>query len=206
MQDTRKPDPPAGPESDKSPADLTLDLYKLLLPYSSDFRSKAVKAAMTLLGEASALGEQGAVRERSSPQGGAEPAGDFAELPMGPKALRWAQKHGITRTMLEEVFHMSGGMDIIANSIPGSSRREMTVNCYLLTGIRGLLISDIPMLEESEAIAVCKRMTAYDKNNHTANRNAVGNRMSGSKPRFTLTGPGEAAAAELIRRMTAASL
>ena len=108
--------------------------------------------------------------------------------------------------MLDEVFHLADErMEIIASSVPGANRREMAVNCYLLCGIRGLLMTDVPSLDESEAIAVCKRLTAYDKNNHTGNRNAVGNKMSGTRPTFTLTGPGEAAAAELIKHMTGAA-
>ena len=133
----------------------------------------------------------------------ADPA--FEDLKLGPKAVKWTQKHGITRAMLDEVFHLTDSqVDIIASGVPGASRREMTVNCYLLSGLRGLLKDDVPSFDDGEAIEVCKRMAAYDKNNHTTNRQAVGNKMSGSKPKFTLTGPGETAAAELVKQMTAA--
>jgi hypothetical protein len=179
----------------KSPAELALEIYNLLSPYTSESRQRAMQAAMTLLGESG--GQPQLIS--AAPQG----ADAFADLKLGPKALKWANKHGVTRAMLEEVFHLTGGeMDIIAGSVPGSSKREMTVNCYLLTGVRGLLKTDVPSLEEGDAIRVCKRLTAYDKNNHTSNRASVGNRMSGSKPSFTLTGPGETAAADLIKRMS----
>jgi hypothetical protein len=82
----------------------------------------------------------------------------------------------------------------------------MAINRYVLSGLRGLFKSDVPSLDDNEAIAVCKRMAAYDKNNHTANRQLVGNKMSGKKPTFTLTGPGEAAAAELVKQMTASQV
>ncbi|MDY6948272.1 MAG: hypothetical protein SXG53_21400, partial [Pseudomonadota bacterium] len=82
--------------------------------------------------------------------------------------------------------------------------KEMAVNCYLLCGIKGLLREDIPSLDDSDAIAVCKRLAAYDKNNHTTNRQSAGNKMSGNRPTFTLTGPGESAAAELIKQMARA--
>ena len=45
-------------------------------------------------------------------------------------------------------------------------------------------------------------MAAYDKNNHTTNRQSVGNRMSGTRPNFMLTGPGETAVAALVKQMT----
>jgi|SRR5579883_2374461 len=187
----------AGAMPGKNPAELALELYKVLLPYPSEIRQRAVQSALTSLGETEIPPQKGAAGAVSA--GIAE---EFADLKLGPKALKWIQKHGITRAMLEELFHMADGrFDITASSVPGSSKREMTVNCYLLSGVRGLLKDDAPSLDENESIAVCKRLTAYDKNNHTTNRNSIGNRMSGSKPTFTLTGPGETAAAELVKQM-----
>ncbi|HEX4049311.1 MAG TPA: hypothetical protein VHY19_00335 [Steroidobacteraceae bacterium] len=183
---------------DKSPAELSLEIYNILLPYESDVRKRVVQSALTLLGESNA----GAMGQSGLPVAGI----GFDDVKLGPKAIRWLQKHAVSREMLDEIYHLSdGAADIIANSVPGASKREMTVNCYLLSGIRGLLKDDAPLLDETEAIAVCKRLTAYDKNNHTSHRQAVGNRMTGNKPRFTLTGPGESAAAELIRQMTSST-
>ena len=186
--------------SPPSPAELALQLYNLLVPHSADIRNKAIQAAVTLLGDGGSPSPV-ALSSQSLPGTGA--VGEFADLRLGPRALKWIQKYGITRAILDEVFHLeSGDVDVIASTIPGTSKREMTINCYLLCGVRGLLKGDIPSLDEAEAIAVCKRLTAYDRNNHTTNRQAVGNRMSGTKPAFTLTGPGETAAAELLKRMS----
>jgi hypothetical protein len=183
----------------KSPAELALEIYNILQPHTSDVRVRAIQSAMTSLGET-------AVPQLSNiPRAiGGSADHDFGDLRLGPKAVKWAQKHGITRTMFEEVFHLTDSqVEIIASSVPGTSRREMTINCYLLSGLRGLLKDDASSFDDSDAIEVCKRMAAYDKNNHTANRQLVGNRMSGTRPKFTLTGPGEAAAAELVKQMTA---
>lgn len=177
----------------RNPAELALTIYNLLAPYDSEIRVRVMQSAMTLLGETSVRAP------RDSPVS----LGGFDDLKLGPKALKWIQRHSISREMLEEVFHLTGdGVDIIASTVPGASKREMTVSCYLLCGVRGLLKDDESTLDESDAISVCKRLTAYDKNNHTSNRGAVGNKMSGSRPSFTLTGPGETAAAELIKLMT----
>jgi len=183
----------------KSPAELALEIYNILAPHPSETRVRAVQSAMTSLGE-SMLSLRQNIASTAQP----EAADDFADLKLGPKASRWVQKHGLTRLMLEEVFHFSENrVDIIASNVPGTSRREMTVNCYVLCGLKGLLKDDVPSLDDSEVIEFCKRMTAYDKNNHTANRQAVGNKISGTKPKFTLTGPGETAAADLVKQMTA---
>jgi hypothetical protein len=180
----------------KSPAELSLEIYNILFPFESDVRQRVIQSALTLLGE-NLLAPVGRSAALSSTVIG------FDDVSLGPKAMKWVQRHALTREMLDEIYHFTdGGVEIIASSVPGASKREMTVNCYLLSGIRGLLKEDVPSLDETETIVICKRLTAYDKNNHTANRQLVGNKMSGKKPTFTLTGPGETIAAELIKQMT----
>lgn len=192
--------PEVGAVASRNPAELALELYKILFPYPSDVRQRAIQAAMASLGESVVpLRQAGGL-----PPGSTQGAEDFDDLKMGPKAVKWAQKHGVTRAMLDEVFHLTDDdKGITASSIPGASKRERTVNCYLLSGLRGLLKSDVPTLNNSDAIAVCKRLDAYDKNNHITYRKEVGNRMNGTTPTFTLTGPGEVAVAELVKQMTA---
>jgi hypothetical protein len=186
----------SGGESQVSPAELALQIYNLLIDRQPDVRQRVLSSVMTL------LGDQPLSSTAQSPVSMSVEGLD--ELSLGPRALKWIQRNGLSREMLEEVFHLSDSeKEIIASEVPGASRREMTANCYLLSGIRGLLRQDTPTLDETETIAVCKRLAAYDKNNHTVNRNSVGNRMSGTKPTFTLTGPGELAAAELVKQMTA---
>ena len=186
------PNPEANPPN---PAELALQIYNLLFPHESELRRRVMQSAMTLLGETAV--------QAAAPSADLQPdSGGLDDLRLGPRASKWIQRHAVTRPMLDEVFHLTGDrIDIIASGVPGASKREMTVNCYLLCGIRGLLKDDAPSIDESDAIAVCKRLTAYDKNNHTTNRQAVGNKMSGNRPTFTLTGPGEAAAADLIKQM-----
>ena len=180
----------------KSPAELSLEIYNILVPFESDVRQRVIQSALTLLGETAFTPVGRSTALQSAVTG-------FDDVRVGPKAMKWVQKHAVSREMLDEIYHFTDGdVDIIASSVPGASKREMTVNCYLLSGIRGLLKGDVPSLDETETIAVCRRLTAYDKNNHTANRQSVGNKVSGIKPTFTLTGPGETAAAELIKQMT----
>ena len=183
----------------QNPAELALEIYKLLAPHPSEIRVRAIQSAMTSLGEMAVL----PAHSKKDTPGVAQTIGDYGELSLGPKALRWVQKYSITRAMLEEVFLLADRIEISANSVPGASKREMTVNCYLLVGLNNLLKADIPSIDDSDAIAECKRMAAYDKNNHTTNRQSVGNKMSGTRPNFMLTGPGETAVAALIKQMTA---
>ena len=190
---------PTGDSPSKSPAELALEIYNLLSPHSSDTRRRAIQSAMTALGESEVLPKESAAKGYGS---AAQIDADFEDLNFGPKALKWVQKHGITRAMLDEVFYLSDSkIDISASSVPGASKREKTVNTYLLAGLRGLLKDDVSSFDDGYAISECRRMAAYDKNNHTANRQSMGNKMSGSRPNFTLTGPGETVAAELLKQM-----
>jgi hypothetical protein len=183
----------------KNAAELALDLYRLLSPYPSDLRQRAIQSALTAMGETPLPAVQGGFVPPALPGAG---LADFSDVKLGPKASKWIQKHGISRALLDEVFHISGDdFDVTAAGVPGSSKREMTVNCYLLEGLRGLLKNDVPTLNDSDAIALCKRLATYDKNNHPTYRQAVGNKMTGTKPTFTLTGPGEIAVAELVKQM-----
>jgi len=190
---------PAPDVTSQNPAELALQIYKLLAPHPSEIRVRAIQSVLASLGETAVLPGQGAMKGAA---GVAQTIGEFGELSLGPRALRWAQKYSITRAMLEEVFLLGDRIEISASSVPGASKREMTVNCYLLVGLKSLLKSDAPSIDDGDAIAECKRMAAYDKNNHTTNRQSVGSKMSGNRPNFLLTGPGETAAAELVKEMT----
>ncbi len=192
-------DSSAAPGAVLNPAELALEIYKLLAPHPSETRVRAIQSAMASLGEAVPLAGQSAMKQITA---AAQIAGEFGELNLGPKALRWLQKYSITRAMLEEVFLLGDRIEISASSVPGESKREMTVNCYLLVGLKSLLTTDAPSIGDGDAIAECKRLAAYDKNNHTTNRQSVGNKMSGTRPNFMLTGPGETAVAALVKQMT----
>lgn len=188
------------PDKAKDAAQLTMEIVKLAENYSNDVIKRSFQAVLMLRGEVLGLAEP---NRPSTAQNINLNAGDFSDTKIGPKAMKWIHKNGVSRAQLDEVFHLTGEtIDITASEVPGTGKKEMTANCYLLMGIRGLLQFDEPKLNESDTLVVCKRLTAYDKNNHTAFRKNVGNRMTGSKPDFLLTGPGEKAAAELIKQIT----
>lgn len=185
----------------KNPAELALEVHNLLFPYPSEIRQRVIHSAMTLLGEEPAQQPRAASLVSATVSMASD---EFSDIQIGSKALRWISRNGITRSMLDEVFHFTdGAVTISADCIPGASKREKTVNCYLLSGARGLLNTDVASFLDSDAMAECKRLACYDKNNHTTYRAAVGNKMTGKKPEFTLTVPGESAAADLVKQIAA---
>lgn len=187
--------------SSKNAAQVALELFNILEPLPPDLRKRAIQSALASLGESfSAAPNFGHAPD------GANLVGDMSDTQLGPKARKWCQRNNFTMSQLEEVFHFGEDkVEVTANEISGNSKKDKTVNCYLLEGIRGLLQSDEPKVDDGAAIALCKRLAAYDKNNHTSFRKSVGNRMTGDKSIQVLTGPGEKAAAELVKQMVGPS-
>jgi hypothetical protein len=112
-------------------------------------------------------------------------------------------QHQLSREKLERVFYFHDGKaDIHLTTVMGTSRREQTINCYLLVGAKAFLETDTAAFSDRDAIALCKHTQAYDKNNHTKNRAAVAKYVIGDRADgFTLTGPGLKAVAEIINHI-----
>lgn len=179
--------------------EIVSGIYALLEPLESHDRQKVVGSVMTLLGEQAVSAQKSNV----SASGG----GGREETEFGPKAVRWMNQNGVSRAVLEEVFHREGTqVDVIASEIPGSGKRGKTHNCYLLVGIKSLLATDEAKFSDSDAVALCKNMGCHDAANHAKTRSELGNNVSGSKNTgFTLPAPGLRAAATLVKSMSGSS-
>lgn len=187
-------------EMAKSLTDTVTALYGILEPMAPEDRDRALRAALVLVGDPMPSIAQklpGADGNRISAA-----SSDFGPT-FGPTAQRWLTQNQISRESLDNLFHISNDDAVpIFSSVPGASRREQTVNCYLLTGIRRLLATDEAMADDKEAVDLCQQVGAYDKNNHTSNRKSLGARVTGSRGTgFKLTVPGLREAARLIKMM-----
>ncbi|MCH7639604.1 MAG: hypothetical protein IH855_09105, partial [Bacteroidetes bacterium] len=168
--------------------EAAIALFDILEPFEPDERKRLISGVNGLLGDPPSSFDQ----SEQEPE---------IELSVGIAARRWLSGNNLTEIQIEQVYFFSDGrVDLIADRVPGQTKKERTVNVYLLTGVRALLESDAPVIDDAEALAYCRRIGAYDKNNHTANRRALGNRATGSRAAgFTLTTPGLDAAATSIK-------
>src|SRR5204862_56771 len=107
------------------------------------------------------------------------------------KATAWIRKNGIDTDALEQTFHIDGGkVELIGESI-GNSKRQQTVNTYLLTGIAAYLATGSPEFSDDDARNYCQHFGCYDSPNHSNYVKAFGNRITGSKASgWKLTAPG----------------
>jgi hypothetical protein len=176
-------------------------IFVVLEALSAEERRRALQAVLTMLGEGIAAPRTG-LTAPSGLASASSPVAEETNLNLGPKASSWVSRYQLTAAELGTVFHiMNGQAEVIASGAPGTTKKERTVNCYLLAGIAALLTRDAADFTERDAIALCRHLSAYDRNNHPTNRHAVGSRMTGSREAgFSLTASGLSAAADVVRQ------
>jgi hypothetical protein len=173
-----------------------------LKPLESEVRRRTVDAAMTFLGEtikppARDTGE-GAAAEASE----AEDEGTYS------KGVRqWMKKYDVTGDQMDRVFLFKedGSFDI--HDVPsGSSKKEQTLNTYILTGLGAFLSTGERKFDDATARNWCKRVGCYDEANHssTVKGNKGGEFSGDKKPGYTITNIGLKRGAELVKELAGA--
>jgi len=182
----------------KGIADATTKIYEQLQPLSPEERLRAVKAALTLLGEPTS--DVAPARVKSANGSDKGESDDGVVDGTSEKAAAWIRKNGIDEGALEQMFHIDGGKaDLIGDPI-GKSKRQQTVNTYILTGLASFIATGIPEFSDDEARGYCQHFGCYDSPNHSNYVKAFGNRITGSKASgWKLTAPGLKAAAALLK-------
>lgn len=160
-------------------------------------REKAISAAKILLAE-SATAAGTPLHEQ--PHVGAD-----EELSAGiaPKAASWLRKNHITREHLDQIFSIEDNtFDVIAAKMPGKSKRQQTIEAYLICGIKAFLQAGEPNFTDKEGRQLSQKIGCYDRPNHYNYIKAFGNRIGGSKDSgWKLTNPGLTDAAQLIKQI-----
>lgn len=117
------------------------------------------------------------------------------------KVEKWLSSNGLTSDDLQKVFDMAGGqVDLIVPEIPGSSKREKTINAYILEGLRRFVLSGDLSFDDKSARKLCEINGCYDQANHASYLKSGGNKFIGSKNLgWKLTTPGLMEAARVVR-------
>src|SRR5262245_41473698 len=179
--------------------EATAKIVQVLLDLDSDQRSRAVSAALVLLGEPNP--ERKVHKDSKSHY---VPEDNSGELP--PKAASWAARHSLELDQLHQVFSIDAeGVEVIAARAPGKSKRMQTIESYVLCGLRSFLANGDPSFADEDARAICKKLGAYDSPNHYNYVKGLGNLVSGGKDLgWKLSNPGLARAAEIVRDLAPA--
>lgn len=176
-------------------------VYAILEPLSSDQRRRVVQGVFGLLGESAFLTNQSPSDPLPPrpPGHGASGVADEHKLP--PKAAAWAKRHGLEMEQLERVFHFDNG-SVTCVDLAGSatSKREKTVNTYLMVGVAALLGADQAAFSDEVARQLCEHFGCIDTTNHSKTLKEFGNLITGNKKEgWKLTAPGLTLAAALIK-------
>jgi hypothetical protein len=185
---------------------LVSGLYDLLEPVDPADRKKAIKAALTMLGDDAAdadkKGGKGG-RAGDDNEDGDDPDGDD-NSEFSSKVRTWMSRNKLTAEEIAHVFHVDGEtVDVIADTVPGKNQKAQAINAYMLTGIAEFLKTGESKFTDKVARETCKKLGCYGETNHATYLKKPGNVLSGSKESgWTVTGPGMKTAAELIKGFT----
>jgi hypothetical protein len=174
-------------------------LYELLEPIEPLLRKRAIKAALTMLGDDDV---DPRVENRRAKQNEVEDdAAEGNDLPR--KVQVWMKSYSVSDDHLQPNFHIENGkVELIASGSPGKNGKERTINAYILTGLTKFLETEEAKFDDKSARATCKALGCLDDSNHAYNLKGKGNLIGGTKDSgWTLTGPGLKAGAELLKSM-----
>lgn len=175
-------------------AGIVVQLVQLLTPLSTADRQRAIAAAMIVLDEPTP------VQMRTRKDASEHPSQD-SDNEIHPKGTQWMTKNGITRAQLDHVFSIdASSMDVIASKLPGKSKRQQTVDAYVLCGLKSYLSTAEMTFADKDARDICNKVGCYDSANHSNYMKAFGNLVAGSKDGgWKLTNPGLAHAASVVK-------
>lgn len=180
---------------------VSVEIFNLLSPFTSEERQRVIKAALIMLGdEASSVALGG---NKKTPPANDESLQDTEGHDLPARAISWMKQNSLVAEDLEQIFHFGDdGVDLIASDVPGKTNKPKTQSVYILCGILQLLQDGSFTFEDNLGRELCKNLGCYDHTNHTKALNDIGNTLTGDKKKgWTLTGPGQKKAVELIKQL-----
>ncbi|MCA9116539.1 MAG: hypothetical protein KDA79_15755 [Planctomycetaceae bacterium] len=122
---------------------------------------------------------------------------------ISPVAIKWMQRNGLTVDQLGHIFSLGADeIDLVASSVPGTSKRERTRNVTILKGIASYLSTGVARITAEQIKEACLHYDAYDSPNHAKGLRGMSTELTGSRESgFKLTGRGLSAGAGLIRQI-----
>ncbi len=168
-------------------------LIALLEPLEEEERQRIIHSTMVFFGSTLAPTKSGV------PEGEQNESSE-ASLPI--KATQWLKRNDISQQSLENIFEITDDEVEVIADLPESSNKTRTQQCYLLSGLKNLLQSGEPKINDEQARGLCRHNGCYDNANHSAYVKSLKSSVSGTKETgLTLTTPGLRAAAELVKQL-----
>jgi hypothetical protein len=121
---------------------------------------------------------------------------------VSPVAQKWARRNGLSAEQLSKLFSLGvDEIELVAKSVPGSSKREKMHCVLLLTGAASYLGTGAARMTDEKVRETLGHYNAYDRANFATYMKAFAPEVTGSKENgYVLTARGLAAAAELVKQ------
>jgi hypothetical protein len=134
---------------------------------------------------------------------GDEPSDDQDDDTDGisPIAVKWMRRNSLTVAQLGKLFSLGADdIDLVANTVPGKSKKARTRSVALLKGIAAYLSSGAARITGEQIKEACLHYDAYDSPNHARYLKDMSSELSGSKSGgYTLTARGITTGTDLIK-------
>lgn len=122
---------------------------------------------------------------------------------ISPVAKKWMARNGLQTERLSAVFSLGvDEIDLIAQTVPGKSKRERTRSVFLLKGVAAYLGTGAARFTHQQVKEACLHYDAYDAANFATRVKSLASEVSGTKETgYVLTARGLANATEMIKAM-----
>jgi hypothetical protein len=188
-------------------------VYKALRELNPDAHARVLhyvagklKIDIRKLREATVSNEEGAETESeaTSPQlGKASEVIDDGLEGVSPVAKRWMIRNSLQAKPIATIFSLGvDEIDLVAKTVPGTSKKDRMHNVLLLKGIAAYLGTGIPHFTHEQLKEACMHYQAYDAANFAAYMKSFSGEASGDKRTgYTLTPRGLSSGTELLREI-----
>ncbi len=126
---------------------------------------------------------------------------------ISPIASKWMVRNGFTAANLSSLYSLGQDeLDLVAKSVPGSSKKDRMKNVFMLQGVASYLSTGVARMSYDKVKEACVHYDAFDSANFAKHLKDFSREVGGSKDAgFQLTAPGVAAATELIKGLVSGS-
>lgn len=170
-------------------------IINALMPLTSDERHRTVDSAMLFLGETPSV--QAERKSLAADQGNTPSGGGYP-----PRITSWMKKYGVSADELDQVFHFKDDGSFDIHDAPGKSKKEKSLNTYILTGVGKYLTSDERVFDDALAREFCQTIGCFDQANHAAHLKDKGPEFSGGKSKgYSITNAGVKRGAALVKEL-----
>jgi hypothetical protein len=199
-------------------------VYEALNPLPSEGRERVLRYVMSALSVELASGKVPAGEISDSPEhtlseveprdvevrpsegtGAVEEGSDSEMEGISPVATKWMRRNGLSEQHLEGIYSLGlDEIDLVAEKVPGGSKRKRMRSVFLLKGVSAFLSSGVARYTHDQIREICQHYDAWDATNFGRDLSAFSAEVGGTKETgYQLTPRGLGAAAQLIKDMKA---